>query len=1457
MKLVRHLFLSVFVLLAFAVPASAQYIWMDSNGDGVHSTADTMNPNGSPTTVDVYLNTSHNKDGSLAECNTQDGDLAVWNSFATHINVSGGTATFTGYTNRVTAFAAGCASGTLAFVTNNSTEMGQCQATSSPTNNGGLNIRLYTVTVTGQTGTPSLSFVQANSQDQNITSFGTACSGPGFDNTYYFQQDWSDNDGLAAAPGGNASPMLNAPATATGTENQPLTITATATDADAGDNLTISATGQPASLALSTTTGPSPRTATLSGTLGFGDQGPYSIVWSVTDGTNPPVTATTALTVNNVDRAPTVSAPATAAGNENTLITFTASASDPDGEGILSFTGSPLPSGASFTVNASKTSGTFSWTPSFTQAGSYGVTFTAQNALSGSATTNITVNNVDRAPTVDAPPTASGASNSLITFNVTAADPDGDAITALTGSPLPAGATFTANASKTSGTFSWTPTNAQTGTFNVTFTAANALSGTGTTQITVTSGDRAPVVTAPATAAGNENTLITFTVSAADPDGDAISSLTGAPLPSGAAFTANASNTSGTFSWTPDFTQAGSYSVTFTATNALGGNATTAITVNNVDRAPVVTAPATASVAENALLTVNVTAADPDGDAITNLTATGTAITAGATFAKNGSNTSGTLTWTPNFTQAGSYAATFTASNALSGSATTNITVTNTDRAPVVTAPASASGPVGTLITFTVSASDPDGDAITSLTAAPLPGAATFTANASKTAGTFNWTPVLADQGTHNVTFTAANALNGSATTEVTVLPPGDAPPAVTAPSTASGAENTNLNFTVSANDPDGDAITSLTAAGSAITAGATFTANASNTGGTFDWTPSFTQAGSYSVTFTAANALTGSATTAITVTNVDRAPVVTAPATASGDEGTLITFTVTASDPDGDAITSLAGAPLPSGATFTANASNTSGTFSWTPSATQSGSYTVTFTAMNALSGSASTEITVNNADVAPVVTAPASRSVAEETNLNFLVLASDPDGEPITSLTAAGSAITAGATFTANASNTSGTFDWTPGPGTAGAYAVTFTAANALSGSATTAIQVTGVNHDPVVTAPASVAGDEGTLITFTVSATDQDGDHVTLTPQGTPSGASFVDNGDNTGTFSWTPSFTSSGVFNVTFQGSDGNGGTGSATTVITVNNVNRTPVADAGGPYTGTINVPVSFDGTGSSDPDGDTLTYSWDFGDGTTGSGATPSHTYTASASYTVTLTVSDGNLTATDATTAAISDKLLANAFTVGGNKTTSLGAGKPYTCVQLEADGGSFQNADVNLASIKMVYPVGSSSFILADASKTAIDGDKNGNGVAEITACFTKADLRTLFAGLPAGRNTVAVTVEGTLVSGATFQATLTMVVKSTGSLAASISPNPLNPQAKLSFATTKPGAMRVQLFDARGRLVKTIADESMARAGYHDFTIDGRTSTGSAMASGVYYVKIWSQFDGNETKAVTILK
>jgi hypothetical protein len=56
------------LLCALAVflpaPLLAQYAYIDANGNGIHDDGDVMNPNGSPTVVDVWIDTNHNRKSS-------------------------------------------------------------------------------------------------------------------------------------------------------------------------------------------------------------------------------------------------------------------------------------------------------------------------------------------------------------------------------------------------------------------------------------------------------------------------------------------------------------------------------------------------------------------------------------------------------------------------------------------------------------------------------------------------------------------------------------------------------------------------------------------------------------------------------------------------------------------------------------------------------------------------------------------------------------------------------------------------------------------------------------------------------------------------------------------------------------------------------------------------------------------------------------------------------------------------------------------------------------------------------------------------------------------------------------------------------------------------------------------------------------------------------------------------
>jgi hypothetical protein len=84
-----------------------------------------------------------------------------------------------------------------------------------------------------------------------------------------------------------------------------------------------------------------------------------------------------------------------------------------------------------------------------------------------------------------------------------------------------------------------------------------------------------------------------------------------------------------------------------------------------------------------------------------------------------------------------------------------------------------------------------------------------------------------------------------------------------------------------------------------------------------------------------------------------------------------------------------------------------------------------------------------------------------------------------------------------------------------------------------------------------------------------------------------------------------------------------------------------------------------------------------------------------------------------------------------------------------------------------------------------------------------------------------------------------------------AVSLSPNPLNPEATLSFHTAEAGTVSVRLFDLQGRLVATPLRSTVMGAGEHSVRISGQT-----LPSGVYYYRI--ERGGSATNGrLTILK
>jgi PKD repeat protein len=107
-------------------------------------------------------------------------------------------------------------------------------------------------------------------------------------------------------------------------------------------------------------------------------------------------------------------------------------------------------------------------------------------------------------------------------------------------------------------------------------------------------------------------------------------------------------------------------------------------------------------------------------------------------------------------------------------------------------------------------------------------------------------------------------------------------------------------------------------------------------------------------------------------------------------------------------------------------------------------------------------------------------------------------------------------------------------------------------------------------------------------------------------------------------------------------------------------NGDPVAVPGGPYSGYVNVPITFDGSGSYDSDGGAIaSYTWNFGDSNTGTGMTAQHTYSVAGTYSVNLTVvDDEGVSNSNSTTAIISAGAVLDLdiAVLKATKTTTLG---------------------------------------------------------------------------------------------------------------------------------------------------------------------------------------------------------
>lgn len=821
---------------------------------------------------------------------------------------------------------------------------------------------------------------------------------------------------------------------------------------------------------------------------------------------------------NPFEAAPSLTAPASQSNSEGDKVFVPVMASDSDGD-TLSYAALDLPAGLSIDPSSGMISGTVAHGDAADFDGSYNPTIIVADGHGGSAQASFswTISPAQVAPVLTSPGNQTNLRGDNVSLQLNTTQVDNDPIT-YAASNLPTGLSLDSETGLISGTVD---PSATLGTpYSVTVTATDDTTNLSASQSfnwTINATNVAPVLTSPGNQSNSAGDPVSLSLSATDADGDALT-YTATGLPPGLTLDPIAGTISGTLpssaaSSTP-------YNVTVTASDGVAGSSqifTWAVHAVSLQ------SPSDQSNVDGDNVSVQLAASDAN-NATLSYSASG--LPPGLSINSSTGLISGTLSSTADTNSPYSVAATATDSNNDSVSQTFNWTVARLS----LNAVNDQENQEGSAVSLQMSATDKEGTPTYSASGLP-PGlsinSTTGLISGMVGLGSFGSSPYQVTVTATDGSYTSSQAFVWTLTPRVALVNPGD----------QSNGEGDPVSLQVSATSPGG----TMSYSASGLPAGLSINSSTGLISGTIASGDS--SASPYMVTVTANDGTSSSSQTfawTISVINL------VSPGDQTNNDGDNVSLSLTTGY-HGSGTLSYSAIGLPPGLSINSSTGQITGTLSGTADTTSPYSVTVTVTD--------GTNTSTQSFDWAinPVVTIDVldDQSNADGDTASLQITASDTLNN---TLSYSATNLPSGLSIDSTTGLISGTI--ATGADTSNPYAVTVTVTDSAGNSATLSFNWI-VTHVSLVN-PGPLWSVDGQSVSLPLQGQDADGDTVSYTASGLPSGLSIS---SSTGLISGTivANADANSPYNVTISASDGSNTT-TQTFLWTVSQVTLTLPSD---------------------------------------------------------------------------------------------------------------------------------------------------------------------------------------------------------------------------------------------------------------------------------------------------------